>query len=295
MHKASSFQRYLNRVGWCFILPAMVLFLIFLFYPIVSSLLLVTQKWQGLSSEFVGFGNFVRMAHDKIFWKALGHNFLFMAIQIPLMVFLSLIIAVILHHGINRFKGAFRTIYFLPCVTSLVAYSVLFRILLQTNGLLNNVLMNIGLLSVPIGWLNNPFWAKITIVLALTWRWTGYNMVFFLVGLQNIDNEIFEAAEVDGASKIRQFFSLTLPLLIPVVLFSVVTSTNGTMQLFDEPNVLTWEGGPSNATMTVALYIYRQAFVLNSDFGYASAMSYAMVVITAILAYVQIKVLKERQ
>ncbi len=295
MQKASSFQRYLNRVGWCFILPAMVLFLIFLFYPIVSSLLLVTQKWQGLSSEFVGFGNFVRMAHDKIFWKALGHNFLFMAIQIPLMVFLSLIIAVILHHGINRFKGAFRTIYFLPCVTSLVAYSVLFRILLQTNGLLNNVLMNIGLLSNPIGWLNNPFWAKITIVLALTWRWTGYNMVFFLVGLQNIDNEIFEAAEVDGASKIRQFFSLTLPLLIPVVLFSVVTSTNGTMQLFDEPNVLTWEGGPSNATMTVALYIYRQAFVLNSDFGYASAMSYAMVVITAILAYVQVKVLKERQ
>ncbi|MDA3957209.1 carbohydrate ABC transporter permease, partial [Oceanispirochaeta sp.] len=221
MKKSSSFHRYLNRTGWTFIAPSILLYLVFMVYPITSSLLLVTQKWRGLTSEFVGLGNFVRMAQDQIFWKALSHNFLFMIVQIPLMVFLAMIIAVILHHGIRRFKGLFRTVYFLPCVTSLVAYSVLFRILLQTNGLLNNFLLTSKILSDPISWLNDPFWAKVTIILALTWRWTGYNMVFFLVGLQNIDNEIYEASEVDGASKIRQFISITLPLLIPVILFSV--------------------------------------------------------------------------
>lgn len=285
------FHRYLNRVGWAFIAPSLVLYVLFMMYPIMSSLYLVTQKYRGFSKQFVGLANFTRMFQDQIFWQALGHNFLFMLVQIPLMVSLALVLAVILNRGIKRFKGTFRVLYFLPCVTSLVAYSVLFRILLQTNGLFNSLLMNLQLISQPVGWLNDGFWAKITIIIALTWRWTGYNMVFFLVGLQNIDSEIYEAAEVDGASKVRQFFAITLPLLVPVILFSAVTSTNGTMQLFDEPNILTWEGGPANATMTVALYIYRQAFVLNSDSGYAAALSYSMVVVAAILAFIQIKVL----
>lgn len=289
------FQRYLNRIGWLYVAPALVMYCAFMLYPILSSLVLVTQKWRGFNKEFVGIANFTRMMGDRIFWQALGHNFLFMAVQIPLMIMLALVLAVILNQGIRRFRGFFRVVFFLPCVTSLVAYSVLFRILLQTNGLLNNLLTNLHLIETSIGWLNDPFWAKITIMLALTWRWTGYNMVFFLVGLQNIDTEIFEAAEVDGASRVRQFFSITLPLLVPVILFSAVTSTNGTMQLFDEPNILTWEGGPSNATLTVALYIYRQAFVLNSDTGYAAAMSYVMVLIAAVLAFVQIRALGGRE
>lgn len=294
MYRLTNYHRYLNRTGWIFISPALVFAVIFMLYPIVSSLLLVTQKWQGLNREFVGLGNFVRIIHDRIFRQALGHNFFFMVVQIPMMVFLAMLIAVTLHQGLQRMKGIFRTIYFLPCVTSLVAYSVLFRIVLQTDGLLNNFLLSLKLINEPMGWLNDPFWAKAAIILALTWRWTGYNMIFFLVGLQNIDNEIYEAAEVDGASKARQFLTITMPLLIPVILFSLVTSTSGTMQLFDEPNILTWEGGPANATMTAALYIYRQAFVLNSDFGYASALSYVMVIISAILAFIQIRVLKER-
>ncbi len=294
MTRLNSYHRYLNKIGWIYILPALLFFLVFMVYPVLSSLLLVTQKWQGLSRQFVGLGNFVRMWHDKIFWKALGHNFLFMIIQIPIMIALAMVLAVILNQGITRMRSVFRTIYFLPCVTSLVAYSVLFRILLQSSGLLNNFMISSHVISQAIGWLNDPFWAKMTIIIALTWRWTGYNMVFFLVGLQNIDPQIFEAAEVDGASRVRQFFRITLPLLVPVILFSLVTSTNGTMQLFDEPNVLTWEGGPSNGTMTVALYVYRQAFVLNSDFGYAAAISYVMVMITGLLAYLQIKFVRER-
>jgi lactose/L-arabinose transport system permease protein len=272
----------------------MVFYSLFMLYPILSSLYYVTRKWKGMSNTFVGLGNFARMAQDKIFQLALGHNFLFMFTQIPLMIFLALILAVILNQGIKRLRGSFRVIFFLPCVTSLVAYSVLFRILLQSNGLLNNIMMNAHLIASPIGWLNDPFWAQTTIILALTWRWTGYNMVFFLVGLQSIDSEIYEAAEVDGASKVRQFFRITLPLLLPVILFSAVTSTSGTMQLFDEPNILTNQGGPGNGTMTAALYIYRQAFVLNSDFGYATAMSYIVVLISGVFAFVQMKLLGGR-
>ncbi len=294
MRTKANFAKYLDRAGWLYVLPAVALYCVFMLYPILSSLVLVTRKWKGFNNTFVGLGNFARMAKDGIFWSALGHNFLFMAVQVPIMIFLALVLAVILDQGVRRFRGALRTVYFLPCVTSLVAYSVLFRILLQTNGLLNNILMQAGLAKEPIGWLIDPAWAKVTIIIALTWRWTGYNMVFFLVGLQNIDRDIFEAAEIDGAGRARKFFMITLPLLTPVILFSLVTSTNGTMQLFDEPNILTWEGGPSNATMTAALYIYRQAFVFNSDFGYSAALSYVIVLISGILAFIQIKFLGRR-
>lgn len=295
MNQKGAFAKYLNRMGWTFIAPALVLFSVFMLYPIVSSLYLVTRKWKGFTDSFIGLGNFVRMANDSLFWSALGNNFFLMVIQIPLMVFLALVLAVVLNQGIRRFRGAFRLMFFLPCVTSLVAYSILFRILLQTNGMANNILLDLHLLSEPIGWLNDPFWAKMTIIIALTWRWTGYNMMFFLVGLQSIDPEIYEAAEVDGASKTYQFFRITLPLLVPVILFSVVTSTSGMLQLFDEPNILTNQGGPANATMTAALYIYRQAFVLNGDFGYSTALSYMIVLLAGLFAWAQIRMLGGKQ
>lgn len=294
MLKKGAYYRYLNRTGWIYITPAMVLYGIFMLYPILSSLSMVTNKAQGFNKTFIGFGNFIRMFKDLNFWTAMRNNFLFMFIQIPIMIMLALILAVILNRGIKRFQGVFRTFYFLPCVSSLVAYAVLFRILLQSNGLLNNLLVSAKLISTPITWLNDPFWAKVTIILALTWRWTGFNMVLFLVGLQNIDAEIYEAADIDGASNIRQFFQITLPLLVPVILFSAVTSTSGTMQLFDEPMILTF-GGTTNVTMTLAVYVYRQAFVLNSDFGYATSISYVIVLIAGILAFLQIKLLGEKK
>jgi len=295
VNKKGAYYRYLNRYGWFCVTPAMLLFSIFMLYPILSSLYYVTRKWRGMSSTFIGLGNFVRMFKDKIFQAALGNNFIFMFVQIPIMVVLALLIAVILSQGIRKARGPLRLMLFLPCITSLVAYSVLFRILLQNNRLLNNVLLKTGVIQESIGWLSDSFWAKVTIILAMTWRWTGYNMIFFLVGIQNIDTEIYEAAEVDGASKTRQFFMITMPLLIPVLLFSAVTSTSGTMQLFDEPNILTGQGGPANATMTAALYIYRQSFVVNSDFGYATTLSYVVVLISGVFAFVQMRLLGDRR
>ena len=289
------YQRYLNRFGWLCVAPAVAMFCLFSLYPILSSLYYVTQKWRGRTSTFIGLGNFTRMLKDQVFLTALGNNFIFMIVQIPIMIFMALLLAVLLDRGIKRARGSFRLAIFLPAITSLVVVSVLFRVLLQTNGMLNNILRDAHLIGDPIGWLTSPFWAKVTIILAMTWRWTGYNMVFFLVGLQSIDPQIYEAAEVDGASKFRQLFSITIPLLVPVILFSLVTSTSGTMQLFDEPNILTSGGQPSNATMTVALYIYRQAFQVNGDFGYATALSYVVVVISGIFAFIQMRMLGERK
>jgi lactose/L-arabinose transport system permease protein len=295
MRTKGAFQKYLNRSGWIFVAPALILFAVFLAYPILSSLYLVTRRWKGLTDSFIGLGNFVRMMNDGLFWHSLGVNFFIMVIQVPIMIALALLFAVILHQGIRRLRGVYRLVLFLPAITSLVAYSILFRILLQTNGLANNLMMQMGLLHQPITWLTDPFWANVAIIVAVTWRWTGYNMIFFLVGLQNIDPEIYEAAEVDGASKVVQFFRITLPLLVPVLLFVLVTSTSGTLQLFDEPNVLTNQGQPANATMTVALYIYRQAFVISSDFGYATSMSYIIVLLAGVLAFIQIRFLGGRK
>ena len=289
-----AYQRSLNRFGWFCVAPSVLLFAVFYAYPILSSLYYVTRRWKGATNTFIGLGNFARMARDSIFLSALGHNFIFMVIQVPVMIFLALLLAVFLNQGIRSFRGILRLAIFLPAVTSLVVVSVLFRVMLQTNGFLNNVMLTAHLINSPIGWLNDGFWAKVTIMLAITWRWTGYNMVFFLVGLQSLDPQVFEAAEVDGASKVRQFFTITVPLLVPIILFSAVTSTSGTMQLIDEPNILTFQGGPSNQTMTAALYIYRQAFFVNFDLGYATAMSYIVVIISGVLAFVQLRLLGGR-
>ncbi len=285
-------ERYLNRFGWFCVAPSMVLFCLFMLYPIVSSLYYVTRKWKGMTNTFIGLGNFVRMANDKIFQAAVGHNFLFMFIQVPVMIFLALLLAVFLNQAIRRFRGPLRLAIFLPSITSLVVVSVLFRVLLQTNGFLNNVMLDAHLITEPIGWLNDAFWAKVTIMLAMTWRWTGYNMVFFLVGLQSLDREIFEAAEVDGASKVRQFFTITVPAPRahhPVLGGDLDERDDAALRRAQHPHLV--QGGPSNATMTAALYIFRQAFVVNSDFGYATSMSYVVVLISGVFAFIQLRLL----
>ena len=156
-------------------------------------------------------------------------------------------------------------------------------------GIVNQLLVNLHIVSEPIMWLSHPVWAKVLVIIAITWRWTGYNMIFFLAALQNIDPQIYEAADVDGASKWRTFFSVTVPLLRPVILFTSITSTIGTLQLFDEPMNLT-KGGPGNATLTISQYIYNISFKFTPDFGYAAAVSYAIVFLVVIFSIIQLKV-----
>jgi lactose/L-arabinose transport system permease protein len=192
-----------------------------------------------------------------------------------------------------KLKGFFRTAIFLPCVTSLVAYSVIFKYLFGVDGIINIMLMKFAFIAEPIQWLTDPFWAKMTIIIAITWRWTGYNIIFYLSSLQNIDHSIYEAAKIDGASAIQQFFKITIPMLKPIILFTSITSTIGTLQLFDEVMNIT-KGGPGNSTITISQYIYNLSFKYTPDFGYAATVSYAIVIMIVIFSIIQFKVAGEK-
>ena len=279
--------------GWVFIAVPCLLIFIFAFYPMIQSFFLSFQSGKGVVTQFVGIQNYKRLFTDPMFKQAVGNTVLYLVVQVPIMLLLGIFIANLLNSPKLRGKGFYRTAIFLPCVTSLVAYSILFKSLFALDGVVNNVLMAIHIINQPIAWLLEPFWARVVIILAITWRWTGYNMIFYLAGMQNIDSSVYEAAEIDGATKTQQFFQITVPLLKPIILLTTIMSTNGTLQLFDEVMNIT-SGGPGNSTMTISQYIYNLSFVYTPNFGYAATVSYAIVFMVAVLAIIQYKVVGDK-
>lgn len=279
----------LNRTGWCFVIPSVILIILFVFYPMVQALITSFQTGAGNNLTFAGIANYKRLLTDTTFRKALFNTLLYLIIQVPIMILLALVISSMLNNKKLKFKGFFRTAIFLPCVTSLVAYSIVFKSLFATDGFVNSILMKLNLIAEPISWITDPVWAKVLIILAITWRWTGYNMVFYLSGLQGIDDSIYEAADIDGAGAFEKFKSITLPMLKPIILFTTINSTIGTLQLFDEMMNIT-QGGTANATITISQYIYNILFKYSPDFGYAAAVSYVIVVMIVVLSFIQMKV-----
>ncbi|MDR2785705.1 MAG: sugar ABC transporter permease [Treponema sp.] len=285
--RASSFKKY-NRWGWFFVTPAALLIFIFSFYPMVQAFILSLQSGMGNNLRFTGIRNYLRLFEDGTFLSSVANVFQYLIIQVPIMLFLALVLASILNYDKLKFKGFFRTLVFLPCATALVSSAMIFRSFFAPDGIVNFFLLSIGLIPSAISWLSHPVFAKLIIILVITWRWTGYNTIFYLAGLQNIDYAVYEAARIDGASPVQQFFKITLPLLKPVILLTSIMSTNGTLQLFDEVKNLT-RGGPGTATITISQYIYDLSFVYNPQFGYASAVSYAILIMVALLSFIQMK------
>ncbi|MFI6846607.1 carbohydrate ABC transporter permease [Kitasatospora sp. NPDC050467] len=271
--------------------PALVTFAVFKAYPIVSSLLLSLTTGSGAATHGAGAANYRRLLHDPLFWTALGNTARILVVQVPLMLALALGLAVGINSAVVRWRTVWRLGVFMPAVTGLVATGVVFAFLLNTRqGAVNHVLEQLGLPGVD--WLGSPFWSRMAVVLVLTWHYTGYNAVIYLAGLQGIPKELYEAAMMDGAGPLRRFASVTLPALRPVLLFTVVLSTIGTLQLFDEPYVLT-RGGPDNATLTVSMYLYDNGFRY-FDFGYASAIAYALTLLVSVLGAAQMRLMGER-
>ena len=287
--KKWSLQKLENMNGWGFISIAVIIIAVFSFIPMFQAFLLSLQTGKGLVTRFNGLGNYQRLFVDPVFIQALTNTMIFLIVQVPIMIILALFISTMLNDRTLKFRGLFRTAIFLPCVTSLVAYSVLFKSMFALDGLINQLLLRISLISEPIPWLLDPFWAKVTIIIAITWRWTGYNMIFYLAGLQNIEPSIYEAADLDGANAFDKFFRITAPMLKPIILMTTIMSSIGTLQLFDEVVNITG-GGPANATMTISQYIYNLSFKFTPNFGYAATVSYAVVIIVAILSFIQFKV-----
>ncbi|MBQ8591658.1 MAG: sugar ABC transporter permease [Lachnospiraceae bacterium] len=278
-----------NLTGWIFLLPAALLIFAMNFYPMLQALFLSFQSGIGNKLSWGGLSNYARLLEDKVFWTSLINNFFYLLIQVPVMLILALILASLLNKKDLKFKGLFRTAIFLPCCTALVSYSIIFKTLFAYDGYINTILLNLGLISSRINWLGQVETAKIIIIIALIWRWTGYNMVFYLAGLQNIDESLYEAARIDGAGPIKAFFKITVPLLRPTILLTTIMSINGTLQLFDESVNLTG-GGPANSTLTMSHYIYKVSFEYNPQFGYAAAMSYVIFILVALLSFIQMKV-----
>lgn len=176
-----------NKWGWGFVALSIACISLFVFYPTIQSFITSLQSGMGNNLKFVGFANYTRLMGDATFKKAVGNTFLYLIVQVPVMIILALVIATTLNDPKLKFKGFFRTSIFLPCVTSLVAYSIIMKSIFASDGLVNKLLMTINVISVPIEWVTDPIWAKVLIIIAITWRWTGYNMIFYLSGLQNIE------------------------------------------------------------------------------------------------------------
>lgn len=285
-----------NLWGWAFLIPATALIFWLSFYPMIRAFLISLMGGRPTALAFSDplTRNYQHLTQDNIFKQSLINTFTYLIVQVPIMLVLAMVFASLLNDHLLKFKGIFRTCIFLPCATALVAYSLIFRIMFAYDGMINSVLMNMGILSEPINWLNSPGTAKIVIIIALIWRWTGYNMIFYLSSMQSIDYSIYESARLDGAGPVTQMFKITIPLLKPIILVTAIMSTNGTLQLFDESVNLT-KGGPANATITMSHYIYNTMFQNNPNFGYAAAMSFVILVLVAVLSAIQMKVGDKRE
>jgi multiple sugar transport system permease protein len=271
-----------ERNGYLFVLPYLIFFLAFVAYPLIFSLILMFHRWNIVTPmEWVGLKNFVRMFHDPLFFTSLWNTLIFLAIHIPLQMIVALGIALMLNSNI-RFRGFFRAVYFLPVVVSGVVVTILWQQLYSYDyGVLNSILRWLGLGRVP--WLVDPAVAMPSIAVMATWKNVGIYIVLFLVGLQDIPREIYEAAAIDGAGHRTQFWRVTLPLLNPTLIAIVVLSTIGGFSLFIEPYVLTG-GGPMQSTLSGMLYIYNQAFYFN-HMGYAArlGMVFALIILGVVL------------
>ena len=281
-----------RAAGWMYLAPATILIFIMSFWPIIQAVITSFKTGSSANMQWANplTYNYTRMFQDAVFKRSIGNTFLYLIIEVPIMLVLAILLAQLLDNKHLKFKGLFRTCVFLPCATSLVSYALIFKSLFATQGLINTILVKLGILENNFNFLGTGWSAKIIIIVALIWRWTGYNMVFFLAGLQNIEYSVYEAAKIDGASGWRTFWSITVPLLKPTIVMTTIMSINGTLQLFDESVNLT-KGGPANATITMSHYIYNGSFGEGvANFGYASAMSVIVFIMVAILAFINLKV-----
>lgn len=293
---AARARRFVGRYGldYLFISPFFILYAAFGIYPLLYSITLSFHQWAGAGAwEWVGLANYADYVFkDELFGKVLGNTLVYWAILIPVMTLLALVLAVLLNQPHLRLIGFFRTVYVLPYIVSIVAVAIIFLNLLDDNvGWINYFLTQLGLERVK--WLGSTAWSKTSVVILVVWKWVGYNMLIMLAGLQSVPDEIYEAAMIDGAGATRRFFSMTVPLMRPVILFAMVLTTIGTFNMFAEPFILT-DGGPRNSSDTLGTLLYRTAFRFGR-FGAAAALSVIIAVLVLGFSLAQFRSLERRK
>lgn len=278
---------YDNIAGYLFIAPMLILTVTLVIIPILLSGVISFSNWNFVSGldgfKFVGLDNYSRLMQDESFHRSLYNNLIMIAV-VPVAMFLALVLAVLINKA-TYFKTFFKVIYFMPFISSFVAIALLWRVLYHpNNGPINGFLRSIGVEHPPM-WLADPKFALISVMIIMVWTSLGFNMVIYLAGLQNISRDLYEAADVDGASPLRQFFRITLPMLSPTSFFLLITGIVGSFKVFDLIMVLTG-GGPAGSTSVIVYYLYEVAFV-NLESGYASAMGIILLILILLVTLVQ--------
>ncbi|HEX7057585.1 MAG TPA: sugar ABC transporter permease [Bacilli bacterium] len=285
-------RRRTASTAYLYISPFFILFLIFGVYPIFFTFYLSFFKWNAISPmKYVGFQNFALIFEDPTFWVSLMNTILMGIMGTVPQLIVALLLAVALNSAIVRFKNFFRIVYFLPNITSIVAVTLVFSVIFSNQGMANMLLDWLGV-TTDVAW-NSGWWGvKIAIAVMIFWRWTGYNAIIYLAGLQSISPELYEAAKIDGANSRDALFKITIPLLKPFILFTILTSTIGSLQLFTEPFVFLGTSG-TGATrpegITMVIYLYREAFT-NSYFGTAAATAVVLFLFTIIFSLINLMI-----
>jgi cellobiose transport system permease protein len=291
-------------VPYFFLSPYILFYLAFGLIPILFSLYVSLTKWDGIGDQiFVGLDNYKFLFNpDSYFLKSIFNTFLFVALSLPLQIFFGLLIASLLYSRWVKWKGFFQLVNFLPYIVTPVAVGLMFNLLFDwQTGFVNKVLLQFGWIEEGIYWLGDPAYTRFVIVMMLFWKGFGYTMVFYLAGLANIPKELHEAAQVDGASSLRLFFQITLPLLRPVTSFIIITGIIGGFQLLEEPMLLLEGsgmgstvaviGGPDRCCLTTVWNMYDTAFGSTSRYGLGSAIAYGLCLIIAVVSFIGVKFL----
>lgn len=276
--------------GFWFVMPALTLIALFFFVPVLAAFVLSFTDYDIYvlgdfsTLRFVGLDNYIHIFYDPLFWRALQNTLYFVLIGGPLSVIFSLAVALLVNHGLVMLRGLFRTLLFLPVVTTLVAVAIVWRYLYHPRyGFLNWMLDQIGI--GPVDWLGDMHWAMPAIILMAIWKNFGFNMIIFIAGLQSIPGRLYEAARLDGANSWAQFRYITLPLLVPTFLFVTIITMIGYFQLFAEPYLMT-QGGPSNHTLSLSLLMFNEGFRW-WNMGYASALAFILFIIILVGTLIQ--------
>lgn len=279
-----------NKVAYLMITPYLTYFLVFMAFPLAFSFVLIFHKWDIVSSmHWVGLGNLTRMFHDQLFFQSLINTGIFLVLNIPLQIFIALLLAMLLNEKIFA-RSFFRAVYFMPVVISGVVITILWQQLYsEQNGVLNLILFHLGLPKIP--WLRSTTLAMPSIALMATWKNVGLYIILFLAGLQTVPRYLYEVADLDGASAFEKFFYVTLPAINPTLILVVILSTLGGFSLFIEPFVMTG-GGPMGHTMSTVLYIYKEAFLFGR-MGYAASLAFVYTLIIFAVVAVQRKIIEQ--
>ena len=288
-----------NRVAYTYIAPFYILYAIFGLFPLISGFLISFFRWDGISKMmFLGLENYINLLKHSLFHRALI-NTLFIGVvsHIPILGG-GMVLAYILNSRLVRYKNIFKTIYFMPMVTSSVAITIIFQNLFGFNyGMVNYLFRLLG--GENINWLGGDgSLIKVAVIIMFAWKWIGWNMVIYLAGMQGISNDIYEAAMIDGANHVNTLFRITIPMLKPIILFTLVQSTIGMFNLFTEPFVLLnsdWQGGINNGGLSLMMYLLYQAPQGGTAYGYASACAYLITVMIVIITIIINRVMVDRE